>query len=290
MAEPTASDGAGRRCAVVGHPVAHSLSPVMHRAAYEALGLDWRFDAVDVDPGGLPAFVAGRDATWRGLAVTAPHKRDALELADHASDVALAAGGANTLLLEHGPASLTVHADNTDVPGAAAALRERGIHDLGLVRVLGAGATAASVAHAVAGLGATGVELVVRDAGRAAATVEAIERVGLRVRLQDASATPSDMADLLVSTVPEDVAGRDADRWVASAAAVFDVVYDPWPTRLLEAARGAGLPTVSGLDLLAHQAAVQLALMTGSPVDVAPLRDAALRAVAGHAGGAADLA
>ncbi len=258
---------------MVGHPVAHSLSPVMHRAAYAELGLDWTFDAVDVEPAGLGAWVERLDPTWRGLAVTAPHKRDALELADDVSDVAAAAGGANTLLLADG----VVRADNTDVPGTLAALQEAGIADVPLVRVLGAGATASSVAHAVVGLGARRMELVVRDVARAETTAASARSAGLEVVVVRSSDDPFvDVADLLVSTVPEDAAGARSHELVESAAAVFDVVYDPWPTRLLLAAQQADRPAVSGLDLLAHQAVLQLALMTGSRVEVDVLRDAAL--------------
>ncbi len=275
-----ADHGSGRRCAVVGHPVAHSLSPTMHRAAYAVLGLDWTFEAVDVAPGELPAHVDALDASWRALAVTAPHKRDALDLADSVTDVARAAGGANPLLLEQGPRGRHVRADNTDVPGARAALSEAGVVDVPIVRVLGAGATAASVAHAVAGLGGGLVELVVRDVGRAEETVAAVHAAGLEARVLDASTSPTGPVDLLVSTVPESVAGERADAWAADAAAVFDVVYDPWPTRLSVAARAAGRPVVTGLDLLAHQAVLQLRLMTGASVDVDVVRGAALEVLA----------
>lgn len=276
-----AEHGSGRRCAVVGHPVAHSLSPAMHRAAYAALGLDWTFDAVDVAPGGLATLVAGLDPSWRALAVTAPHKRDALDLAHHVSPTARAAGGANTLLLDHGPDGLRVHADNTDVPGARAALLEAGVGAVPRVRVLGAGATAASVAHAVATLGARTVELVVRDVSRAADTVASIRSAGLDVSVVDAAQPPTSAVDLLVSTVPEAVAGERAADWAEPAAAVFDVVYDPWPTRLTTAAGAADRPVVTGIDLLAHQAVLQLALMTGGAVAVHSVRDAALEALAG---------
>jgi shikimate dehydrogenase len=251
----------------------------MHRAAYERLGLPWTFEAVDVEPGGLAAWVGALGPEWRGLAVTAPHKRDALELADAVSEVAVTAGGANTLLLEHGSSGPTVRADNTDVPGALAALQEAGIGEVALVRVLGAGATAASVAHAVAALGARAVELVVRDLARAEATVASVRSAGLEVRVRSVDEPLLDVADLLVSTVPEEAAGRRCHELVESASAVFDVVYDPWPTRLVEAGREAGVPVATGLDLLAHQAVLQLALMTGSAVDVDVVRDAALAAV-----------
>ena len=248
----------------------------MHRAAYAVLGLDWTFEPVDVAPGGLRAHVDALDASWRALAVTAPHKRDALDRADSVTDVARAAGGANTLLLEHGPDGRHVRADNTDVPGTLAALQEGGIADVPLVRVLGAGATASSVAHAVVGLGARRMELVVRDVARAEETAASARSAGLEVVVRSSDDPFVDVADLLVSTVPEGVAGARSHELVESAAAVFDVVYDPWPTRLLLAAQEADRPGVSGLDLLAHQAVLQLALMTGSRVGVDVLRGAAL--------------
>lgn len=273
-----------RRCGVVGHPVAHSLSPAMHRAAYERLGLDWTYDAVDVAPGELGAHVRALDATWRALSVTAPHKRDALALAEVADDVATRVGGANTLLLDG-----DVRATNTDVPGAVSALRERGIEALGTVRVLGAGATAASLAVAVRELGAERLELVVRDPERAGETAAVAEQVGLRVAVRGLGATePPGETDLLVSTIPgsgvDDGLGDDLGRWVERAGAVFDVVYDPWPTRLTSAAVAAALPTVTGLDLLAHQAVEQVRLMVDGDVAASILRDAALEELARRVG------
>lgn len=264
------------RCGVVGHPVAHSLSPAMHRAAYAQLGLDWTYDAVDVAPGGLGTHVRSLDGSWRALSVTAPHKRDALTLADSADDVATLVGGANTLLLGD-----TVRAANTDVPGAVAALRERGIDDVTTVRVLGAGATAASLAVAVRELGADRLELVVRDPGRAGETAGVAEEVGLQVDVRGLGSTePLGRTDLLVSTIPgaglDEALSADPGRWLHDVGAVFDVVYDPWPTRLTSAAVAAGLPTATGLDLLAHQAADQVRLMTDGEVSASILRDAAL--------------
>ena len=276
-----------RRCGVVGHPVAHSLSPAMHRAAYARLGLDWTYDAVDVEPGRLVPHVQALDATWRALSVTAPHKRDALALAESADDVATLVGGANTLVLDG-----SVRASNTDVPGALAALRERGIGALGVVTVLGAGATAASVAAAVRELGAERLELVVRDPDRARETVDVAEQLGLRVTVHALDATaPLGRSDLLVSTIPgsgvDEGLGADLGRWLSGVHAVFDVVYAPWPTRLTSAAVAAGLPTVTGLDLLAHQAAEQVRLMADGDVAVPILRDAALEELERQLGTAA---
>ena len=253
------------RCGVVGSPIAHSLSPVMHRAAYADLRLDWTYDAIDVPAGALASFVDGCDATWVGLSVTSPLKREAAEHAVTRSSVVEELGVANTLI--GGPDGW--HAVNTDVPGAVAALRERGIESVQSVRFLGGGATVESLLLAVRSLGASSIEVWVRDPARFAPA----EGVTVR-RLGDPIDEP---VDLLVSTIPAEAVPPDA---VESAAAVFDVVYDPWPTFLISAAAAAGLPIVTGLDLLAHQATLQVELMTGEGVDVDLLRDAALEALA----------
>lgn len=257
--------GAAKRCAVIGSPIAHSLSPVMHRAAYAALGLDWTYDAIEVPPGALASFVDGCDEAWAGLSITAPLKREAAEYAVTRSSVVEQLGVANTLI--GGPDGW--HAVNTDVPGAVDALREQGIDAVTSVRFLGGGATVDSLILAVRELGATAIEVWVRDPTRFSSAE------GLTVRpLGD----PIDEdVDLLVSTIPAEAVPPEA---VDSARAVFDVVYDPWPTFLVSAASAAGLPIVTGLDLLAHQAKLQVELMTGETVDVDLLRDAALEALA----------
>ncbi len=251
------------------------MSPVMHRAAYAALGLDWVYDAHDVPEGSLGRFVDDL-VEWRGLSVTAPLKREALALADATDEVAALTGAANTLVHADG----RVEAANTDVPGAVAALLERGIGPVPLVRVLGGGATAASTAHAVARLGAERLELVVRDRARAAEAASAGERAGLEVVVHTLDEPMVDVADLLVASVPGGSFAGRSHELAESAHAVFDVAYDPWPSRLVAAAQEEGRPTVTGLDLLAHQAVLQVRLMTGHDVDVDLLRDAALTTVA----------
>lgn len=246
----------------------------MHRAAYAALGLDGTYDAHEVPEGGLGRFVAGL-GDWRGLSVTAPLKREALDLADDADEIATLTGAANTLVRDGG----RVAAANTDVPGAVAALLERGVGPVPLVRVLGGGATAASMAHAVARLGAERLELVVRDRSRAAEASAAGERAGLEVVVHTLEEPMVDVADLLVASVPGGSFAGRSHELAESAHAVFDVAYDPWPSRLVEAAREEDRPAVTGLDLLAHQAVLQVRLMTGHDVDVDLLRDVALETV-----------
>jgi shikimate dehydrogenase len=211
---------------------------------------------------GLAAFLAGLDASWRGLSLTMPLKRAVLPLLDDVSERARQAGGANTVVLAGGRRS----GHNTDVPGISAAVRER--HDGSVERavVLGGGATAASAVLGLADLGCRHVTLLVRDSGRAALTVAAAGRhldgPVVDVRPLGSPAVP---ADVLVSTIPAAAQTPEVLVRVADVPVVFDVVYDPWPTPLTVAAERAGRTVVSGLDLLVHQAVLQVELMTGLP-------------------------
>lgn len=259
-------------CAVLGSPISHSLSPAMHRAAYSELGLDWSYEAVEVAGGDLAEFVGALGDDVRGLSVTAPLKREAAAVAHQRSGDVEMLGVANTLVVDDGMLS----AHNTDVPGGAAALEEAGVGSPVTARILGGGATAASIALTLVRLGVEEIEFVVRDPSRAA-EAEAVARgrgIGVSVRLIDDPMLAQ--VDLLVSTLPHDAIEARAHELVESARAVFDVVYDPWPTGLARAADAAGRPVVSGLDLLAHQAALQVDLMTGSEVSPQLLRKAAL--------------
>jgi shikimate dehydrogenase len=259
------------RCAVLGSPIAHSLSPVLHRAAYAELGLDWEYDAVEVGEEDLATFLAGRDDTWRGLSLTMPLKRVVVPLLDELSDRAAQARAANTVILHEG--RRTGH--NTDIPGAAAAIRERTAVDLASAVVLGGGATAASALLALADLGCTSVRVVVRDPARARETLDAaarhparpmVEVLTFREAAQGAEAL---RPVVVVSTIPAEAQSEGVLRLADTAAVVFDVLYSPWPTPLARLAATEGKTLVSGLDLLVHQAALQVTLMTG--VHEAPL-------------------
>ena len=287
--DPAPTVATGRRWGVVGDPIAHSLSPVLHRAGLAALGIEGRYDARRVPAGGLASFVAGLDETWRGLSVTAPLKREALELAERATGRAVLAGGANTLVRVPGTGAAGAPgwlADNTDLPGAVAAIRERYDGPVRAGVVLGAGATAASTGLALLELGATRVELAARDAARAADTVAALRRhpADAEIRVVDlASYRPAGgEVDVVVSTVP---AAAQTPQVVAAhrdVPVLFEVLYDPWPTPLAAAHRGV---VVDGLDLLVHQAVLQFTQFTGYDAPLAVMRAAGARALAarGHA-------
>lgn len=266
--------GSGRRCAVLGSPIAHSLSPALHRAAYAALGLDWTYTAVEVPAGRLAEFVRTRDQVWRGLSVTMPLKAEALALGG-GDELSARVGGANTVLLE--PDGVRVR--NTDVPGMLDALRRAEVDGAGTVTVLGAGVTAASALAAVEELGARAVSVVARTPARAESLRDVLLDRGIRFSVVPwGPEVPR--ADLLVSTVAAGVADSLGDAAGHAAPVVFDVVYDGWPTPLGRTAAAAGARVVGGLDLLVYQAVHQVRLMTGLDVDADVLRSAGEAALA----------
>ncbi len=273
-----------RQAAVLGSPIAHSLSPTLHRAAYQRLGLgDWRYAAVEVDEAALPAFLAGLDASWAGLSLTMPLKRAVIPLLAQVSEVATSVRAVNTVL----PADGGWRGENTDVPGMVAALAERGVRRVASAAVLGGGATAAS---AIAALATVSDEVVVYARGpeRAAQARACGERVGVAVRpVEWEHAERALTAPLVVSTVPAGGADPLAAlvRRAGGVGALFDVVYHPWPTPLAAAWEQAGGLVLSGLDLLVHQAALQVRLMTGLAAPLAAMRAAGERELAARAAG-----
>lgn len=258
------------RAAVLGSPVAHSLSPVLHLAAYAELGLDWSYDARECGTDELADFVAGLDDSWAGLSLTMPLKRVALSVADSVTTVAADVGAANTLVFADG----VRYADNTDVPGLAAALRAVGFGEPRTPVLLGGGATACSAAAALAGLGAGAVTAVVRSEARAAELRTVCDRLDVRCTFAAwPGLTAVAAADLVVSTVP----GGAADEVAAAAdsiSALFDVTYAPWPTKLAEQVAAAGGRIAGGFELLLQQAALQVSLMTGRQPPLAAMRAA----------------
>lgn len=284
---------------MIGHPIAHSLSPAMHRAAYRGLGLDWSFDAVDVASDGLADFMAGLDESWRGLAVTMPHKQELAGLGEPDELVRLL-GVANTWVrTTSGPV-----VRNTDAPGVCDVLRQAGVHRVSSVTVLGAGATARSVLAGATRLGVRSATIVSRSRVRSQQTLALASALGVTAHWQPLD-EPLASADLLVSTLPRqafdegehrppDFAGGEhrspgtdegehrspgttlrASRAVTCAPVVFDVVYDPWPPVLLDLARQENKVCIDGLDLLAAQGRRQVEIMTGQHVAMTTMRQAA---------------
>lgn len=258
-----------RRCGVLGSPISHSLSPALHRAGYAEVGLDWEYDAHEVASGGLPAFLAGLDESWRGLSLTMPLKREVLPLADVVSHTAAAAGGANTLVRRDDGSWA---ADNTDVPGLVAALQERWPSPVTRATILGGGATAASALVALALMGCSEFVLAVRNPERAQETLAAAERLPAAVQVTIAALGDRVEADLVVSTIPVEAQTPELVASCAAVPVVFEVIYDPWPTPLAGSADNRVL--IGGLDLLVHQAALQFTAFTGVPAPLEKMRAA----------------
>ncbi|MDN3255894.1 shikimate dehydrogenase [Streptomyces sp. MA25(2023)] len=270
-----------RRAAVLGSPIAHSLSPVLHRAAYAELGLEgWTYDRFDIDEAALPGFFAELGPEWAGLSLTMPLKRAVIPLLDEISETAASVDAVNTVVLtEDGRKT----GDNTDIPGMVAALREHGIEKTETAAILGAGATASSALAALARICTGEIAVYVRSEARAAEMRGWAERLDADVRIADwADAEEALRAPLVVATTPAGTTDALAAAVPEMPATLFDVLYDPWPTALAARWSAHGGAVVGGLDLLVHQAVLQVEQMTGrSPAPLAAMRAAGERALAG---------
>lgn len=252
------------RAAVLGHPIGHSLSPVLHRAAYESLGLDdWSYEAVDVTEDTLESFLAGLDDSWKGLSLTMPLKQTVMGMLDHVDPLAVVTGAVNTVVFQGAGASRTLVGANTDVYGLVAALREGGalagsrggddghghpVAGAGPVAsssaaastggtqdpgprsavVLGAGATAASTLAALAQLGVPTADVYVRSLGRTGDLQRAAHRMGLVPRFHPIAeaAAAAVRADVVVSTLPAHGADTVAEEILALGQPVHGVLLD----------------------------------------------------------------
>jgi shikimate-5-dehydrogenase len=255
------STARARRAAVLGSPIAHSKSPQLHLAAYRALGLnDWTYDRIECGAAELPGVVGGFGPEWVGVSVTAPGKFAALRFADQRTERAGQVGSANTLVRT--PRGW--RADNTDIDGVAGAVGSAS----GRALVCGSGGTAPAAVVGLAQLGVTGITVVARNPENAARLVDLGARIGVPTGFcgldSDELADAVAAAEVLVSTIPADVAARYADTF-AAIPVLLDAVYDPWPTPLAAAVAAAGGRVIGGLQMLLHQAFAQVEQFTGLP-------------------------
>ncbi|WP_372967135.1 shikimate dehydrogenase [Microbacterium sp.] len=240
------------RLAVWGDPIAHSKSPQLHAAAYEVLGVPWEYTRRRVDADGFSDALAGLDDSWRGLSLTMPLKEQAFRASTALDRHARLTGAVNTLLLTDGRRGF-----NTDVGGIVDALGAEGIRGLDRVRILGAGATAASALVASVDLGATAVDLRARRPERAAGLVALGGQLGVAVTATSFD-VPLEPVDLTIATLPS---GTILDDRVAAEVSgcggvLFDVAYSPWPSALATA--WAGGRALSGEGMLLRQAVRQI--------------------------------
>jgi len=264
------------RLAVLGSPISHSLSPTIHRAAYGFLHLDWQYDAIEVEEGGLRKFLRACDADWRGLSLTMPLKAEAITACSEVDALAIQVGGANTITWN----GVITEAHNTDVLGFSNALLRAGANHIDSVAILGGGATARA-AVAASGEFATEITVYLRDPKREA---------GLRLAIGDChaqlliapwpQAAEGLTAPLVISTTPRGATDPLASQVPIAPGLLFEALYDPWPTPLVSAWVDAGGRVLDGLELLVEQAIEQIRLFAPEIdfFDTSKLRDVMLRA------------
>ncbi|WIJ45918.1 shikimate dehydrogenase family protein [Curtobacterium citreum] len=273
------SDPHRTRLAVLGSPIAHSLSPTLHAAAYDALGVGWTYGRHEVASGGLDAFVAGLGPEWRGLSLTMPLKRDVVPMLDRTTPLVDALGVANTVAFRQEGDRVVLAGANTDVEGIVRPVEALG-HVPGQASVLGGGATAASALTAAVRLGAVDVRLFLRDTAKAGALVDLAVRLGVTLEVLSVSALPGTRHGFLVSTLPGGAA--DSLELLPSGpdAVLFDVAYEPWPTVAASRWAAAGGRVLNGLDMLTEQAIGQIRFfLTGDQDELLPDEAAVRRAM-----------
>jgi len=259
-----------RRLAVLGHPIDHSLSPTLHRAAYDVLGLDWSYDREDLTEDQLDGYVSSRDVSWLGLSLTMPLKYRAAEIADVVDADTALTGACNTLFFDHETQQKLGF--NTDVAALASVIVDaaRATTDSGEVpasiAILGGGATAVSAAAAAARAGVESVDIFVRDPSRASNAVVAAQASGVLASVHDlATFGATSFSSLSICTLPGPV-GVDLPADGLAGRILIDVAYSPWPTTRAVAWQAASGSAVSGLHMLVRQAVLQVRIfVAGSP-------------------------
>lgn len=248
--------------AVLGWPIGHSLSPRIHRAAYEVLGLDWHYSAVRCGEAGLGSFLAGRGPEWRGLSLTMPLKEEAFRLAASLDPIARESGVVNTLR-HRGDGGWDGF--NTDVPGLASAISAAGL-DATRTAVLGTGATAVSALLAARQLGARETRIAGRRPDAAISLAQRfdgshdLQCVGMGLSDPELSAW---RPTLTISTLPGPAGATVEVADALHAAPLFDVAYDPWPSPLAQRWERAGGRALPGTNMLIEQAIVQIRIFCG---------------------------
>ena len=246
------------RAAVLGSPISHSLSPLLHSVAYKHLGVQGIYTPIEVKDGQLKGFLDSCDDSWTGFSLTMPLKEEVLELASQVSDLAKRIRSANTLYKVDNEWA----AQTTDVPGFTQALHAHGKDASGHVVIVGAGATARAVAAACDGV-SSHITVMARSTTKLEMMSNCVEHSTLDfVSWGDCNYFES--ADVIVSTTPAGATDSLVDFFPANPTGLFfDVLYKPWPTKALATWVKSGAESIDGLELLIHQGIDQVGLFTG---------------------------
>lgn len=264
------------KLAVLGSPIEHSLSPLLHRTAYEQLGLPHSYEAIEVSEEHFETFVAKLDEEWLGLSLTMPLKEIAFSVAHEVSAVAKQTGAINTLKFVESAGLRKIVADNTDVYGIAQALREVGAAHPKTATIMGAGATARSAICALSGLGVSDVLVVARNQDKAAQCIDLGNKLGINIDTVMHPAQNLFGMDVVINTTPSGVADELVQYTTDSQGVLLDVVYSPWPTKLVQSWQAKNLAFAPGYAMLLHQAVRQIEIFTGLTPDVENMREALL--------------
>ncbi len=255
------------KAAVLGSPITHSLSPVLHRAAYKYLGIEGHYEAIQITTAQLPSFLNELDESWTGFSLTMPLKEKVLELVAQRETLALRVASANTLIREEGG----WRAFTTDVNGFRAAAAQHHVSDFSVVGILGSGATARAAAAAFDAEHRS-MTVLHRSAHREISMRQAAPLAQIEFLDWD---SPLPKFDLLINTTPHGVADSLVhSKNISVGGVLFEALYDPWPTLLLSTWKSSDLKCIDGLDLLVHQAIDQVALMTKHGIirhEIAPI-------------------
>lgn len=260
--------------AVLGSPISHSLSPVLHRAAYKDLGLDHDYQAIEITTATFQQFITTLDDSWLGLSLTMPLKEVAFDVADEVSPVAVLARAINTLVVGE-----RLVADNTDVIGIVHAVREMTTHQLTSAVIFGSGATARSSIVAAAQLGITSIQGVARNHSALAECATIAIKLGLDFQDAALADVRFDENTLTINTTPAGAADNIADAVIDPQGSILDVVYHPWPSALASRWHAADCIAIPGYLMLLHQAAKQVELMTGEQAPLHAMRTALMQAL-----------
>lgn len=247
--------------AVLGMPISHSLSPLLHAKAYAELGIEGTYEGCEVKSGELKRFLESDGSVFNNLSLTMPLKEEALAIADSVTKIAEQIRSGNTLRKVDGKWELT----STDVEGFSFALESHGKKADGNVLVIGAGATARAVVASCDGISSS-ITVINRSPDRE----EGIRKAGPKTEMKfvpwDSHINFEDF-DLVVNTTPGDTAATLCSQITSASSTFFEVLYNPWPTQLLSHWRNSGGYGIDGLDLLIHQAISQVELFAGISID-----------------------
>ena len=272
-----------KRFGVIGHPIAHSLSPLLHNTAFSLLGLDCSYEAFDIDPASLPAAIREfKDQGIAGLNVTIPHKESMLSLVDELTDEARAVGAVNTVTF----GGSRVQGDNTDVYGVAASLEQyrQEIRDR-IVVLIGAGGSARAIIYALIDRFAPAeIAIANRTRRRAQELIADIEPYAKKTKLRAISGSDEDLellmpsASLVINATPVGMFPLVDHSPIGDQISfhpdqvVLDLIYTPLETRFLSLASKCGARTISGLEMFLHQGARSFEIWLGRQMPLEQIR------------------